>query len=344
MKILKILLFIVLLFAIAFSIWGYGIYKKIYNANVDLGDKEAKYLLIPTGSNYDDLISVLKDGDFLMDIESFKKVSYLKTFTKVKAGRYKVQNKMSNNALIGMLRIGDQAPVNITFNNVRTIEQLAGKISRNIEVDSLDLVKRLKSSKTQKKYGFNSNTFISMFIANTYQVFWDISMEALIKRMANEYKTFWTKSRKNKANKLGMSQSEVTTLASIVQLESLKRDEQPRVAGVYINRLRIGMPLQADPTVIFAVGDFSIKRVLNKHLEINSPYNTYKVKGLPPGPIYLASPSTIDAVLDYESHKYIYFCAKEDFSGYHSFATSYRQHINNAKRYQRALNKKRIYK
>ena len=243
-----------------------------------------------------------------------------------------------------MLRIGDQTPVNITFNNVRTLPQLAGKISKNLELDSLQLVKHFTSIEVQKKFGFNSATFISMFIANTYQVFWDISIKDLTKRMATEYKSFWTKDRVSKANKLGMSQSEVTTLASIVQLESLKKDEQPKIAGVYLNRLRIGMPLQADPTVIFAVGDFTIKRVLKKYLKINSPYNTYKNKGLPPGPIYLASPNTIDAVLNYKTHKYIYFCAKEDFSGYHSFATNYNQHINNARRYQRALNKRRIYK
>lgn len=344
MKKLKIALLLLLISVLAAGVWGYSTYKEIYNSNVDLGSNESEFILIPTNSNFEGLINILEKSNYLIDIESFEKVADLKSFSNVKSGRYKVLNNMSNNALIGMLRIGDQTPVNITFNNVRTIPQLAGKISKNLELDSLQLVKHFTSSEVQKKFGFNSATFISMFIADTYQVFWDISIEELTKRMAIEYKQFWKKDRRAKAKKLGLSQSEVTTLASIVQLESLKRDEQPKIAGVYLNRLRIGMPLQADPTVIFAVGDFTIKRVLKKHLEMNSPYNTYKNKGLPPGPIYLASPNTIDAVLNYETHKYIYFCAKEDFSGYHSFATNYNQHINNARRYQRALNKRRIYK
>jgi len=344
MKILKIALLLLLVSAIAAGVWGYNTYTEIYNSNVDLKGEESLFLLIPTDSKFDDLIRILDEDKYLIDIESFKKIADLKSFSNVKSGRYKILNKMSNNALIGMLRIGDQTPVNITFNNVRTIPQLAGKISKNLELDSLQLVNYFTSTEIQKKFGFNSATFISMFIANTYQVFWDISIEDLSKRMATEYKNFWNKDRIAKAKKLGLSQSEVTTLASIVQLESLKRDEQPKIAGVYLNRLRIGMPLQADPTVIFAVGDFTIKRVLKKHLEINSPHNTYKNKGLPPGPIYLASPNTIDAVLNYKKHNYIYFCAKEDFSGYHSFATNYNQHINNARRYQRALNKRKIYK
>jgi len=344
MKILKIALLFLLIAIIAGGIWGYSTYKEIYNSNVDFDKTEFKYILIPTGSNFEDLISILKKEKLVVDIDAFKNVANLKSFENIKPGRYRIQNHMSNNALIGMLRIGDQTPVNITFNHVRTLPQLAGKISQNIEIDSLDLVKVLLSKSTQKKYGFNSATFISMFIANTYQVFWDIKTDELLKRMANEYKRFWNKNRLAQARKIGLSQSEVATLASIVQMESVKKDEQPKIAGVYMNRLKMGMPLQADPTVIFAVGDFSIKRVLTKHLEINSPYNTYKNKGLPPGPIYLSSPTTLDAVLNYQKHHYIYFYAKEDFSGYHSFASNYNQHINNAKRYQRALNKRRIYK
>lgn len=326
------------------SIWAYFTYKEIYNSNVDLGEKEFTFIHIPSEANLENLIEILTKEHIVENIESFKKVAELKSFSNVKSGRYKIQNHMSNNALIGMLRLGDQSPVNITFNNVRTLPQLAGKISRNIEIDSLQLVKYLLSEATQKKYGFKSATFISMFIANTYQVFWDVKMEDLVQRMATEYKQFWNKDRRAKAKKIGLSQSEVSTLASIVQLESLKKDEQADIAGVYMNRLRIGMPLQADPSVIFAVGDFSIKRVLRKHLEFDSPYNTYQRKGLPPGPIYLASPHTIDAVLNYKKHNYIYFCAKEDFSGYHSFASNYQQHMDNARRYQQALNKRKIYK
>jgi len=344
MKFIKIFTIIIVVVSLIGGLWAYNTYKEIYNSNVDFKNKEYRYLLVPTGSNFNDLCLILEEKGFVVNINSFKKTANLKSFINVKPGRYKVLNKMTNNALISMLRIGDQSAINITFNNVRTIAQLAGKISRNLELDSVEVVKYFNDKEIQKKYGFNSSTFISMFIANTYQVFWNVSISQLTKRMAAEYKQFWNDNRIAKAKKIGMSQSEVSTLASIVQLESVKRDEQDKIAGVYMNRLRIGMPLQADPTVIFAVGDFTIKRVLKKHLETDSPYNTYKYRGLPPGPIYLASPNTIDAVLNYQTHNYIYFCAKEDFSGYHSFASSYNQHINNARRYQRALNKRKIYK
>lgn len=343
MRIFKILLAFLLLIILIAGIWGYNTYKEIYNSNVDLGHQEYTYLHIPTGSDFGDLSEILKKEDILIDLESFIKVAELKSFSNVKSGRYKVLNQMSNNALIGMLRIGDQSPVRITFNHIRNLPQLAGKVCKNIEVDSLDFVKTLLDPKTHQKYGFNKNTFISMFLANTYEVFWDISQEALLKRMATEYKRFWNRHRREKARRLGLSQSEVATLASIVQLESLKADEQPIIAGVYLNRLKKRMPLQADPTVIFAIGDFSIRRILKHQLKYNSPYNTYIHTGLPPGPIYLSSPATIDAVLDYKKHNYIYFCAKEDFSGYHNFATNYNQHLKNARKYQRALSRRKIY-
>ncbi|MBN2668709.1 MAG: endolytic transglycosylase MltG [Bacteroidales bacterium] len=341
---LKKFLIFLLIIAIGGGIWAYYTYKDIYGSNVQLGQKEFTYLYIPTGSNYNDLISIFKQNNLLEDIDAFEKVAKLKSFENVKAGRYKILNHMSNNALIGMLRIGDQAPVNITFNHVRTLNELAGKMTRNLEIDSLEFSNYIKSSELQKKYGFSSATFISMFLANTYQVFWNISKEELLQRMADEYKAFWNKNRKKKARQLGLSQSEVSTLASIVQLESLKSDEQPIIAGVYLNRLKKKMPLQADPTVIFALGDFSVQRVLKAHLGIDSPYNTYKYAGLPPGPIYLCSPRAIDAVLNHQSHNYIYFCAKEDFSGYHNFSTTYNGHLQNAKKYQQALNKRKIYR
>jgi UPF0755 protein len=343
MRILKIILAILLVVGIAAGIWAYSTYKEIYNSNVDLGSKEYAFLYIPSGSNFDDLIQILEEQKFLIDIESFKKIADLKSFSHVKSGKYKVLNNMSNNSLIGKLRIGDQSPVDVTFNHIRTLPQLAGKMCRNIEIDSLEMVNILLDSETHKKFGFNKNTFISMFLANTYEVFWDVKPEALLQRMATEYKTFWNKNRKQKARQIGLSQSEVATLASIVQLESLKTDEQPKIAGVYLNRLKKRMPLQADPTVIFAIGDFSIRRVLKYQLEYNSPYNTYIHTGLPPGPIYLSSPTTIDAVLDHQKHNYIYFCAKEDFSGYHNFATNYNQHLQNARKYQRALSRRKIY-
>jgi UPF0755 protein len=184
---------------------------------------------------------------------------------------------------------------------------------------------------------------MSLFIPNTYEFWWDTSAEELFERMHKEYQSFWTEARSQKAQDLGLSKEEVSTLASIVQAESQKSDERPRIAGVYLNRLRIGMPLQADPTLVFAAGDFSIKRLTAKQMAIDSPYNTYKYAGLPPGPINLPDINSLDAVLNFEKHSYLYFCAKEDFSGYHSFAVGYDEHLSNARRYQRALNAANIY-
>ncbi len=341
----KLILFLSILIFIALGIYAYVSYKKISSANVVLNSPNDKYLYIPTGSSFDDVVNILKKTNRIKNSKSFEWVAELKKYkNKVKPGRYLLKNNMSNEELVNLLRSGEQAPVRLTFNNIRTIEQLAGKVSKYIEADSLSIVNLLRDKDFVKKYGFNQYTIISLFIPNTYEFYWNTSAEEFIAKMAKEYKKFWTQERKNKAKKIGLSQSEVSTLASIVESETLKNDEKPIVAGVYINRLKRGIPLQADPTVIFAVGDFSIKRVLKKHLEINSPYNTYKYKGLPPGPIRIPSASSIDAVLNYKHHNYLYFCAKEDFSGYHNFAKTLRQHNANARKYQRALNKRRIYK
>jgi len=341
----KILLFLIIIIALIGSLYGYLIYKKINSPNVIINKTDNKHLYIPTGTNFEELVLIIKSKGIVIDIESFRWIAEKKKYiNKVKPGKYKLKNGMSNNEFVNLLRSGEQEPVKVTFNNVRTIEQLAGRVAVNLETDSLQINELLKNSEFVKKYGFNKNTIISLFIPNTYEFYWNTSAKEFVARMAIEYKKFWNNSRKTKAKKLHLSQSEVATLASIVQQETIKSDEKPRVAGVYINRLRKGIPLQADPTVIYAVGDFSIKRVLRKHLKYNSPYNTYIHKGLPPGPICIPNQSSIDAVLNYEHHKYIYFCAKEDFSGYHNFATTLSQHNANARKYRRALNKRRIYK
>ena len=207
-----------------------------------------------------------------------------------------------------------------------------------------DFSEIIKNDSIQKALGFDNQNLIGMFIPNTYQLFWNTKPSELLSRMKSEYDKFWTDERMRKAEDLGMTKQEIITLASIVQSETAKSDEKARVAGVYINRLQKGIPLQADPTLIFAAQDFSIKRVLNIHKSIDSPYNTYKYKGLPPGPIRMSATSSIDAVLNYETHKYIYFCAKEDFSGYHNFATNLVAHERNATKYRRALNKAGLYK
>ena len=250
---------------------------------------------------------------------------------------------MNNLDLVRMLRAGRQVPVQVTFNTIRTKEELAKKITANLEVSEEQFLALLQDSVYIRNFEFEEETILSLFIPNTYEFWWNTSATGLFDRMHEEYQKFWTEERKQKAAALGLSQKEVSTLASIVQAESQKSDERPRIAGVYLNRLRMGMPLQADPTLVFAAGDFTIKRVTAKQMAIDSPYNTYKYTGLPPGPINLPDLNSLDAVLNAEKHDYLYFCAKADFSGYHSFAVSYNEHLNNARRYQQALNAANIY-
>ena len=210
--------------------------------------------------------------------------------------------------------------------------------------DSIEILDLFSDENMILEFGFNTETFRAMFIPNTYEFYWTTSADEFAKRMKTEYDRFWDKSRKAKAEEIGLSPEEVIILASIVQSETIKKDELETVAGLYINRLKKDIRLQADPTIKYAVGDYSLKRVLTKHLEIDSPYNTYKNVGLPPGPIAFPEITTIDAVLNYEKHKYLYMCAKEDFSGYHNFAQTLSQHNRNAAKYRKALDKKRIYK
>ncbi|MDR2009728.1 MAG: endolytic transglycosylase MltG [Bacteroidales bacterium] len=339
-KIILISISVVIIIAmfIAFMV-GRKYWNYVYASNVKLSDDKA-FVYIPTGSGFENLLSILQETGYIEDIESFKFVAEQKNYTdKILPGKYEIKNKMSNNELINLLRSGKQTPVRLSFISLRNSDILAGKVSDFIEADSVELVNIFKSPEIISKYGFKPQTFISMFIPNTYEFYWNTSAEKFIERMAGEYKRFWNDERKAKANALGMSQSQVSTLASIVEEETQKNDEKARIAGVYINRLKKGMLLQADPTVKYAVGDPSLKRILHKHLKVESPYNTYIYQGLPPGPICIPSISSIDAVLDYEKHKYMYFCAKDDFSGYHTFAVTHAQHNVNAKKYHDALRK-----
>ncbi|UTW64702.1 endolytic transglycosylase MltG [bacterium SCSIO 12741] len=322
---------------------GWKYYHDIYGPNVKWKKEEPLYLYIPTGSDFNQLVQIIEEEGWLKNTSSFKWVAGLKEYDqKVKPGRYLLEHGMSNNELVNSLRLGSQAAVKVTFNNARTMSQLAGKLTRHLEVDSASLDAILGQDSTAHRYGFQPEQFPAMFIPNTYQIYWTTTPEELLDRMAREFKTFWTPERKKLAAGLGLSQSEVATLASIVEEETQMRDERSRVAGVYLNRLNRGMLLQADPTLKFAAGDFTIKRVLNKHKAIDSPYNTYKYTGLPPGPIRIPDQHSIDAVLNAEKHGYLYFCAKSDFSGYHDFAKTYNEHLKNARRYHSALNKRGI--
>jgi UPF0755 protein len=341
-RIWKIILAIVGVCVIVGGVFGYSYYKKIYYPNISAGGQN-EYLLIPTGSSYEDVLNILKKENILLDAGSFEWLAELKKYpSNVHPGRYKIHDGMSNNELVNLLRSGEQEPVDLVIHGVRTKYELAGKIGGVIEADSSEIIELLTNPDVADQYGFNKHNFMVMIIPNTYEFYWNTSGEEFLKRMASEYKAYWNEDRKSKAAHAGLSQSEVAVLASIVQQETVKPAEMPTIAGVYINRLNKGMLLQADPTVVFAVGDFTLKRVLHKHLEYDSPYNTYMYAGLPPGPICLATTITMDAVLNYEKHKYIFFCAKEDFSGYHNFAETNAEHERNARKYREALNKRKI--
>jgi len=341
-KILGISIIIIAILILIAGIYAYSVYKDIFKANIS----KNTYLYLPTDADYIVLTDSLKSLHVLKDYNAFEKTAKLKNLkNKVHSGRYFLKTGMSNNELVNILRSGMQTPVKLTFNNNRTIYEFAGKISKYIEADSASIVNLLNNEVFIEQFGFNRQNIISMFIPNTYEIWWNISPEDFIKRMKKEYDRFWTDDRKAKAKKLNLTLKEISILASIVQAEQQAHpDERAKVAGLYINRLKRGMLLQSDPTLIFASGDFTKKRVLNKDKEIDSPYNTYMHPGLPPGPINMPDISSIDAVLNFQKHNYIFMCAKEDFSGYHNFSTNARQHGIYARRYQQALNKKKIWK
>lgn len=331
-------------FTMMLSSFAFYTYQILYTPNV-LIEQDDRYFAIPKGTTFKQLQNKLAKERIVNDLVSFSFLAKLKDLdTNVKNGMYLINGDMTNIELINLLRSGSQTPIQLTFSNARLLQQLPKILTQSLEIDSADLAPILLADTTASYYGFTKETFISMFIPNTYEVYWTITPKELLDRMKMEYDRFWTEQRKQKAANLGMTQSEVATLASIVQGETNKMDEAPSIAGVYINRLKRGIPLQADPTLVFAIGDFSIRRILNKDKEFDSPYNTYKYRGLPPGPINLPSIPALNAVLNYEDHNYLYFCAKADFSGYHVFARTLSEHNVNARKFQRALNRERIYR
>lgn len=345
MNIRKFLLAVVVFGALigAYMAWDY--YQRIFAVNVELPTSSVDFF-IASDADYSDVLSDLITQGIIKDSASFDWVAKRKKYPDlVKGGRYVILDGMNNNQLVNLLRSGEQKPVQLILRSVRTKAELAANVSGFIEADSASIIALLNDEAFCAQYGFGTSTIFTMFLPNTYEFYWNTTAEEFTVRMAREYKRFWTDERVAKAKKMNLTQSEVTTLASIVQSEqAAKKDERPVVAGLYLNRLRRGMRLESDPTLIHALGDFSIKRVLNVHKQIDSPYNTYKNAGLPPGPILLPEIESIDAVLNASSHNYLFMCAKEDFSGYHNFSSSYREHVNNAKRYQRELNRRKIYK
>ena len=318
---------------------GLNLYNKVMKPNVSTPNQQEFSLYIPTGAAFEQVKDSLYSHNLILNPSSFEWVANHKGYPDhVKPGRYLLKNGMSNNDLINKLRSGSQTPVKVTFNNMRTVPMLAGRISEQIEADSASIASYLSDASNLKALGFNAQTIPAMFLPNTYEFYWNTDAEKFVKKMKDEYDKFWNEERCAKAKAINLSPVQVSTLASIVDKETNKTDEMARIAGVYLNRLRSGWLLQADPTLVFAVGDFELKRVLNVHKEVDSPYNTYKHAGLPPGPICIPSLQSINAVLNAEKHNYYYFCAKEDFSGYHNFAKTLAEHNRNAQRYQRALN------
>ena len=302
-------------------------------------------IYLPSGSTFDDLIDTLRSSEALENERSFLITAKLKSFGRsVKPGSYVIESGMSNNRIVNILRPGKQTPVNVTFNNIRTLDELAGKIGRQIEADSASLSRFFDDENNYSSDGFTHATLISVFLPDTYQLYWTMDAKDFYHRMLKEYKAFWTDERRSLAEAENLTPVDVSILASIIDEEVAKADEKPRIAGVYLNRLRQGIPLQADPTVKFALNNFSIRRVLDEHLDIDSPYNTYKYSGLPPGPVRCATKTGIDAVLHAEKHDYLYFVAKADFSGYHHFSRTLAEHNRYASAYRRELNRRRIYK
>ncbi|SDY08174.1 endolytic transglycosylase MltG [Hymenobacter psychrophilus] len=334
------------IFGLVLITFSYYFYQVFFQANIETKGRPT-YVTIRPGYTSRQVLDSIEATGVVVDRLSLRFVARAMKYDQlVKPGRYELKDGYTNRQLIGDLRTArNRLPLRLTFQSLRLRQDLANRLATTIDAKPATFDSLLTSPAYTKALGFDTLSILTMFIPNTYDLAWNTSAENLMQRMKKEYDKFWTPARDAKRQALGLSRAEVSVLASIVEAEQQQHaDERPRVAGVYLNRLKRGMKLQADPTVVFANQDFTIKRVLNKHLAMDSPYNTYKYNGLPPGPINLPSIASIDAVLSPEEHNYLYFCAKEDFSGYHAFARNEQEHLVNARRYQAALSRNGIMK
>ena len=345
MYIRKIIVATALIGLVIAGFFAYTIYGKFFAPNTAFNNEEA-HIYIPSNANFENVKADLEP--LVKDLVSFEEVAARKGYiNNIKAGHFIIKKGSNNNEIVNAIRSGN-IPVKISFNNQERLENLAGRISEQLEADSTDLIKAFRDEEFLAKNGFTEETALTMYLPNTYEFYWNTDAETFRDRMLSEYNRFWTESRIQKAQAQGLTPAEVYILASIVQKETAKNDERPRVAGVYLNRLKNGWKLDADPTVIYAVkkqqNDFDqvIKRVLFKDLETNSPYNTYKYIGLPPGPIFMPDLSAINAVLNPESHKYYFFVADVSNPGYHLFAKTIAQHNANRKQYIEWINNQGI--
>ena len=336
--------FVALGILIAGLVVGYLYWKRVLDINTQMKRNETRVLYIPTGATYQDVLDSLRAGEFLKNYQTFNWVAEKKNYPQlVKAGRYELRGHLTNNQLVNKLRAGDQQALHLTLNNISGIYELAGVLGEKLEPDSLSFLNLFRSEEALSAFGVNPNTLTAYFLPNTYEVWWNTSPAAFLKRMRREFDQFWTDQRKAQAEKMNLTPIEVVTLASIVESETVQPSEQPTVAGLYINRLRRNMRLQSDPTVIYAIRldnpQVQIRRVLNRHLRYESPYNTYLNAGLPPGPIKIPELATVDAVLNYEKHNYIFMAADPERPGFHNFASNLRQHNINARKYRNWANR-----
>lgn len=331
-----------IVFVLTALVAAYLLYFFMYKSNTG-NFKKGDFLYIKTGDKFSDVFNQLVEKHFIRDTTAFLSMANNMHYTdKVKAGKYKIEIGMSNYQIIKMLRSSNQEIVKLSINKLRKKEQLAAKLASKLEPDSAAFMRLFRDTNFLKKYAIDSNQIMSLILPYTYDFYWNTNVEKVLEKMFLSYKKFWTEKRKQQAKDIGLNPSQVIILASIVDEESNKNDEKGNIASVYLNRIKKGMKLQADPTARFAYGDFSIKRVLNKHTQFASPWNTYYVQGLPPGPICNPSESSIDAVLNAPKTDYLFFCAKEDFSGYHNFASNDIEHANNAKKFQKAMDERGI--
>ena len=340
MNLKKIITIISVVLITGLIIYGFILVRQIFSDNTKFSENQV-YVYVPTDSNYEDVKKII--APYIENMNRFEMVAEKRNYPEnVKPGRFLLTKGMNSYNLVKSLR--SNVPVNLAFNNQERLENFAGRVGSQIEADSLSLLKSFKDSIFLKENGFTEENVLAMFIPNTYELYWNTSAEKFRDKMIKEYRNFWNKERVAKAAKQGLTQIEATILASIVHKESVKKDERPRIAGVYLNRLRLQMPLQADPTVIYAIkkksNDFDqvIKRVFYNDLTMSSPYNTYMNIGLPPGPIAMPDITALEAVLNPEKNNYIYFCASVDRFGYHEFAATLEEHNKNAKKYSDWIN------
>lgn len=301
------------------------------------------YLFVDKDDNLDSVYVKLQKSGKPNQMAGIRMGAFFSNYKNhIRPGRYAIGEGLSSLSIVRSLRGGRQVPVNLVVPVVHTLNDMAGRLTNNLAMDSVTFMSTVYDPVILKELDVDTASVAALFIPNTYQVYWDISPKDLMLRMKSEHDKFWNEERRELAEKIGYSPLEVSIIASIVEQESANENERPMIAGMYVNRLKTGMKLQADPTVKFALGDFGLRRIMHNHLLVDSPYNTYKYEGLPLGPICVPSINAIESVLNYVKHPYLYMCAKEDFSGTHNFAETYDEHLKNARKYAEALNRRGI--